>query len=71
MTDLLSVDTCTDLLPEQKPRYVMGIVRMIANLAESTLTIFQGYPEDIVVAVALGADMFDCVWPTRTAVSLN
>ena len=27
-----------------------------------------GYPEDIVVAVALGADMFDCVWPTRTAV---
>lgn len=29
----------------------------------------QGYPEDIVVAVALGADMFDCVWPTRTAVS--
>ncbi|KAJ5045617.1 hypothetical protein NUH16_002436 [Penicillium rubens] len=26
-----------------------------------------GYPEDIVVAVALGADMFDCVWPTRTA----
>ncbi|KIV90357.1 queuine tRNA-ribosyltransferase, variant [Exophiala mesophila] len=47
------VDTCTDLLPENKPRYVMGI----------------GYPEDIVVAVALGADMFDCVWPTRTAVS--
>ncbi|KAL2422101.1 Queuine tRNA-ribosyltransferase catalytic subunit [Exophiala dermatitidis] len=45
------VDTCTDLLPERKPRYVMGI----------------GYPEDIVVAVALGADMFDCVWPTRTA----
>ena len=31
----------------------------------------QGYPEDIVVAVALGADMFDCVWPTRTAVRLN
>ncbi|KAK6366188.1 hypothetical protein LTS17_010694 [Exophiala oligosperma] len=45
------VDTCTDMLPEEKPRYVMGI----------------GYPEDIVVAVALGADMFDCVWPTRTA----
>ncbi|KAK5467559.1 hypothetical protein LTS15_000532 [Exophiala xenobiotica] len=45
------VDTCTDLLPEKKPRYVMGI----------------GYPEDLVVAVALGADMFDCVWPTRTA----
>lgn len=26
-----------------------------------------GYPEDILVSVALGADMFDCVWPTRTA----
>lgn len=48
------VDTCTDLLPENKPRYVMGV----------------GYPEDLVVSVALGADMFDCVWPTRTAVSL-
>ncbi|KAF2455030.1 queuine tRNA-ribosyltransferase [Lineolata rhizophorae] len=45
------VDTCTDLLPEMKPRYVMGV----------------GYPEDLVVSVALGADMFDCVWPTRTA----
>ncbi|KAJ5143003.1 tRNA-ribosyltransferase [Penicillium bovifimosum] len=45
------VDTCTEILPEHKPRYVMGV----------------GYPEDIVVAVALGADMFDCVWPTRTA----
>ncbi|CAG8108089.1 unnamed protein product [Penicillium salamii] len=48
------VDTCTGLLPDNKPRYVMGV----------------GYPEDIVVAVALGADMFDCVWPTRTAVRL-
>lgn len=45
------VATCTQLLPENKPRYVMGI----------------GYPEDLVVSVALGADMFDCVWPTRTA----
>ena len=26
-----------------------------------------GYPEDLIVSVALGADMFDCVWPTRTA----
>lgn len=26
-----------------------------------------GYPEDILVSIALGADMFDCVWPTRTA----
>ena len=45
------VETCTSMLPENKPRYVMGI----------------GYPEDLVVSVALGADMFDCVWPTRTA----
>ncbi|KAI1938924.1 hypothetical protein LOZ66_003000 [Ophidiomyces ophidiicola] len=45
------VNTCTDLLPQNKPRYVMGV----------------GYPEDLIVAVALGADMFDCVWPTRTA----
>lgn len=45
------VDTCTTLMPEKKPRYVMGV----------------GYPEDILVSIALGADMFDCVWPTRTA----
>lgn len=45
------VATCTALLPDLKPRYVTGI----------------GYPEDLVVSVALGADMFDCVWPTRTA----
>lgn len=45
------VKCVTELLPEGKPRYVMGI----------------GYPEDLVVSVALGADMFDCVWPTRTA----
>lgn len=45
------VATCTEMLPDLKPRYVMGI----------------GYPEDLVVSVALGADMFDCVWPTRTA----
>ena len=45
------VHACTELLPVLKPRYVMGI----------------GYPEDLVVSVALGADMFDCVWPTRTA----
>lgn len=45
------VAAVTELLPTLKPRYVMGI----------------GYPEDLVVSVALGADMFDCVWPTRTA----
>lgn len=45
------VDRCTDLLPESKPRYCMGV----------------GFPEDLVVCVALGADMFDCVYPARTA----
>ncbi|KAF7198495.1 Queuine tRNA-ribosyltransferase catalytic subunit [Pseudocercospora fuligena] len=45
------VDTCTGMFPTHKPRYVMGV----------------GYPEDILVSVALGADMFDCVWPSRTA----
>src|SRR5262249_18000421 len=37
------------LLPDNKPRYLMGV----------------GYPRDIVEAVALGVDMFDCVLPTR------
>eukprot|EP00771_Trimastix_marina_P001095 gnl/Trimastix_PCT/2135.p1 GENE.gnl/Trimastix_PCT/2135~~gnl/Trimastix_PCT/2135.p1 ORF type:complete len:407 (+),score=99.78 gnl/Trimastix_PCT/2135:41-1261(+) len=45
------VHLCTDLLPPNKPRYVMGV----------------GYPLDLVVCVALGADMFDCVYPCRTA----
>eukprot|EP00918_Siedleckia_nematoides_P070774 GHVU01154495.1.p1 GENE.GHVU01154495.1~~GHVU01154495.1.p1 ORF type:complete len:481 (+),score=74.56 GHVU01154495.1:446-1888(+) len=38
-------------LPREKPRYCMGV----------------GYQLDIVVCVALGVDMFDCVYPTRTA----
>jgi tRNA-guanine transglycosylase len=38
-------------LPADKPRYLMGV----------------GYPVDLVVCVALGVDMFDCVYPTRTA----
>lgn len=45
------VSACTDVLPESKPRYCMGV----------------GYADDLVVSVALGADMFDCVYPTRTA----
>lgn len=45
------VSQCTNKLPNLKPRYVMGV----------------GYPLDIVCCVALGADMFDCVYPTRTA----
>jgi len=66
---LLRVDTCTGLLPEHKPRYVMGIVRgTCASSSPPYADNLQGYPEDLVVAMALGADMFDCVWPTRTAV---
>jgi queuine tRNA-ribosyltransferase catalytic subunit len=45
------VSQCTAGLPEGKPRYVMGI----------------GYPMDVVVCSALGADMYDSVYPTRTA----
>merc|ERR1712048_1558514 len=38
-------------LPVNKPRYLMGV----------------GYSLDLVVCVALGVDMFDCVYPCRTA----
>ena len=38
-------------LPANKPRYLMGV----------------GYPLDLVVCSALGVDMYDCVYPTRTA----
>ena len=41
----------SELLPENKPRYLMGV----------------GKPEDIVEAVRYGIDMFDCVLPTRNA----
>jgi queuine tRNA-ribosyltransferase catalytic subunit len=46
-----TVKLCCELLPKDKPRYVMGI----------------GYAEDLMVAALLGADMFDCVFATRTA----
>ena len=42
---------CTDLLPQNKPRYLMGV----------------GMPEDILDAIDRGVDMFDCVIPTRNA----
>lgn len=45
------LDHTTPLLPEDKPRYLMGV----------------GKPEDIVEAVRRGVDMFDCVMPTRNA----
>ena len=47
MLDMLDV-TCP-LLPQDKPRYLMGV----------------GTPDDILKAVARGIDMFDCVMPTR------
>ena len=45
------LDHTTPLLPENLPRYLMGV----------------GKPEDIVEAVRRGVDMFDCVMPTRNA----
>ncbi|RLN70070.1 hypothetical protein BBJ28_00010911 [Nothophytophthora sp. Chile5] len=45
------VARCTAQLPDDKPRYLMGV----------------GYPLDLVVCSALGVDMYDCVYPTRTA----
>jgi queuine tRNA-ribosyltransferase len=39
------------LLPEDKPRYLMGV----------------GLPEDLLAAIGYGMDMFDCVIPTRYA----
>ncbi|QGM98848.1 tRNA guanosine(34) transglycosylase Tgt [Methylocystis parvus] len=47
MLDML--DTTVPHLPQNKPRYLMGV----------------GAPDDIVEAVARGIDMFDCVMPTR------
>ncbi|HEY6330703.1 MAG TPA: tRNA guanosine(34) transglycosylase Tgt [Blastocatellia bacterium] len=45
------IENLTPFMPESQPRYLMGV----------------GSPEDIVNAVALGVDMFDCVLPTRNA----
>jgi queuine tRNA-ribosyltransferase len=45
------LDLLDPILPEAKPRYLMGV----------------GTPEDILEAVARGVDMFDCVLPTRNA----
>lgn len=45
------VHISTDDLPKEKPRYLMGV----------------GCAVDLVVCCALGVDMFDCVFPTRTA----
>jgi queuine tRNA-ribosyltransferase len=45
------VSHIASMMPADKPRYLMG----------------AGTPEDIIEAVALGIDMFDCVMPTRNA----
>lgn len=44
------LDYAPGMLPEEKPRYLMGV----------------GRPDDIVGAVLRGVDMFDCVMPTRS-----
>ena len=46
-----TVTLCTQHLPRDKPRYLMGV----------------GYQVELVVCSALGCDMYDCVFPTRTA----
>jgi queuine tRNA-ribosyltransferase len=46
-----ALEVAFPLLPEGKVRYVMGL----------------GDPDGVLDAVALGADLFDCVWPTRLA----
>ena len=46
-----TLDYTIEFLPGNKPRYLMGV----------------GYPEDILMAVSYGVDMFDCVLPTRNA----
>lgn len=48
---LSTLDFAAPMLPEDKPRYLMGV----------------GKPSDLVGAVARGIDMFDCVLPTRSA----
>ncbi len=45
------IDLSTGILPENKPRYLMGV----------------GTPANILNSIELGVDMFDCVMPTRNA----
>jgi len=46
---LAMIEEVTPILPDDRPRYLMGV----------------GTPDDILEAVARGIDMFDCVMPTR------
>lgn len=43
------IETVNDILPKDRPRYLMGV----------------GTPQNILEAIARGVDMFDCVMPTR------
>lgn len=62
------VDYCTSLLPQDKPRYLMGVGYVKPSMTFYSLSLFS-YPVDLVVCSTLGVDMYDCVYPTRTAVS--
>ena len=46
-----TVEWTTDFMPQDKPRYLMGV----------------GTPEDLIENIERGVDMFDCVMPTRNA----
>lgn len=46
-----TTELVTEILPEDKPRYLMGV----------------GTPDNILESIALGIDMFDCVLPSRNA----
>ncbi|MGI8608109.1 MAG: tRNA guanosine(34) transglycosylase Tgt [Candidatus Dormibacteria bacterium] len=45
------LEECTNLLPSDRPRYLMGV----------------GTEREMLAAIAAGVDLFDCVWPTRLA----
>ena len=45
------IEVVNSILPEDKPRYLMGV----------------GTPENLLEAISMGVDMFDCVMPTRNA----
>jgi queuine tRNA-ribosyltransferase len=45
------LDVCTEIMPQDKPRYLMGV----------------GTPQNILEGIERGIDMFDCVMPTRNA----
>ncbi|XP_077413670.1 queuine tRNA-ribosyltransferase catalytic subunit 1 isoform X3 [Vanacampus margaritifer] len=59
------VTLSTDHLPRKKPRYLMGVG--VQDLSDFQCAPHGRYAVDLVVCVALGCDMFDCVFPTRTA----